>query len=99
MRPWCSLSSIPWVFIWRERQPLPWGQVKHVLWASTIGVMVGLWLQVWLSPNAAVWLRLLLAVVVILAAANPVLAGVFGPKPPRRGPWRSSVRSRVFWVC
>lgn len=63
------------VFIWRERQPLPWGQVKHVVWASTVGVTAGLWLQVWLSANAAVWLRLLLGVVVILAAANLVLAG------------------------
>jgi uncharacterized membrane protein YfcA len=62
-------------FIWRDREPLPWRQVKDVLWASIIGVVAGLGLQVWLSANAAVWLRLLLGLSVIFSAANLMFSG------------------------
>ncbi|WBY01074.1 TSUP family transporter [Ramlibacter tataouinensis] len=68
-------------FFWGDKQPLPWHQVRHVLWAGSIGVAAGLALQVWLSANAAQWFRLLLGVTVILSAANLLLARTVRPEP------------------
>lgn len=68
-------------FFWGDKQPLPWKQVKHVLWASTVGVAAGLALQVWLSANAAQWFRLLLGLAVLLSAANLVLARTVRTEP------------------
>lgn len=54
--------------------PLPWSQTRHVLWTSMVGVAAGLGLQIWLSANAAHWLRLLLGAAVIVSALNLLLA-------------------------
>jgi len=71
-------------FFWGDRQPLPWKDVKHVLWASVVGVAMGLGMQVWLSANASQWLRLLLGLAVIFSAANLLLAHRVrtSPSPP-----------------
>lgn len=68
-------------FFWGDKEPLPWKQVKHVLWASTLGVAAGLALQVWINANAAHWFRLLLGLAVIVSAANLVLARSVRPQP------------------
>lgn len=57
-------------FLVQDRKPLLWAEVKHVLWASGVGVAAGLVVQQWLSANAADWLRLLLGVAVLLSAVN-----------------------------
>jgi uncharacterized membrane protein YfcA len=71
-------------FFWGHREPLPWKDVKHVLWASVVGVGAGLGMQVWLSANASQWLRLLLGLAVMLSAANLILARRVrvSPSPP-----------------
>lgn len=71
-------------FLWGHREPWPWKDVKHVLWASVAGVGMGLAMQVWLSANASQWLRLLLGLAVMLSAANLLLARRVraSPSPP-----------------
>jgi uncharacterized protein len=60
-------------FLVADDAPWPWAQTRHVLWTSMVGVAVGLGLQIWLSANAAQWLRLLLGVAVVLSALNLIL--------------------------
>lgn len=66
-----------------DREPLPWAQVRPIVWASTLGVLIGVGMLVWLSANASQALRFLLGVVVIVSAANLVFGGHVRREPSR----------------
>jgi len=57
-----------WAYFRAHRQPVPWALMRPAILASSIGVALGLILLHWLSVMAAVALKLLLGMVIVLCA-------------------------------
>ena len=64
-----------WTYFRARPGPVPWQLMKPALNGSTVGVIVGLMLLVWLSGSAVSWLRGLLGVSILICAVLLLLQG------------------------
>ena len=64
-----------WTYFRARPGPVPWQLMKPALNGSTVGVIVGLMLLVWLSGSAVSWLRGLLGVSILICAVLLMLQG------------------------